>query len=62
MKFPRTPDEIKQEIYLSIDKRQYANSQRYSQLKKILLQADDKIIAEGIIEVFADKSRGERPY
>jgi isocitrate dehydrogenase kinase/phosphatase len=62
MKFPQTPEDIKQEIYLSIDKYDNALNQRYRQFKKILQQVDDKLVTEGLIRVFADKTRGERTY
>jgi hypothetical protein len=62
VKFPQTPDDIKQEIYLSIDKYGNALGQRYRQLKKVLQQVDGKLVTEGLIEVFADKTRGERTY
>ncbi|QHT65933.1 hypothetical protein GXP67_04235 [Rhodocytophaga rosea] len=62
MKFPLTAEQVKQEIYLSIDKNYYAGSLRYRQLKKTLLQAKHEIIVEGILQVFEDTSRGERNF
>jgi hypothetical protein len=57
MKFPQTPDDIKQEIYLSVDKYANATSQRYRQLMKMLQVVYEILITEGLIAVFADKPR-----
>jgi hypothetical protein len=57
MKFPQTPDDIKQEIYLSVDKYANATSQRYRQLMKMLQVVYEVLITEGLIAVFADKPR-----
>jgi hypothetical protein len=62
MKFPLTAEQVKKEIYSSIDKNYYAGSLRYRQLKKMLLQAKHEIILEGILQVFEDTSRGERNF
>lgn len=62
MKFPLTAEQIKKEIYLSIDKNYYAGSLGYKQLKQMLLQAKHEILLEGILQVFEDTSRGERNF
>ena len=62
MKSPKKPEDIKDEIRVSISRGYFANSLRYRQLKKLLLLADEEIILDGILQVFEDNSIENRRF
>ena len=60
MKFPKTPDDVKNEILLSSDKYDNIADLRIRQLIKILPKVPDEIIVEGVIRVFEIQDRPEK--
>ena len=61
MNVPKTSDELKNEIYISVDKSKDIGDLRIRQLIKILPNVSDEIILEGIISVF-ESERREKIY
>lgn len=62
MKIPRTSEDVKNEIFESVDKLDKIGDLRIRQLTKILHKVNDQIIIEGIIEVFENEKRIEKLY
>lgn len=62
MKLPLKPEDLKNEIFESIDKMDKIGDLRIRQLIKILSKVNDQIIIEGIIEVFENENRIESLY
>lgn len=62
MKLPLTPEDLKNEIFESVDKMEKIGNQRIRQLIKILSKVNDQIIINGIIEVFENEDRIESLY
>lgn len=62
MKIPKTSEDIKNEIFKSVDKIEEIGDLRIRQLIKILDKVDDNIIIDGIIEVFENENRVEKLY
>jgi hypothetical protein len=57
MNVPKTSNELKNEIYISVDKSKDIGDLRIRQLIKILSNVPDEIILEGIISVFESEQR-----
>lgn len=62
MTFPITSEDVKNEILKSVDKIDKIGDLRIRQLIKILTKVNDKIIIEGVIEVFENEKRKEKIY
>lgn len=59
MKLPLTAEDLKNEIFESVDKMDKIGDLRIRQLIRILSKVNDQIIIEGIIEVFENENRIE---
>jgi hypothetical protein len=53
---PKTPEDLENEIYSSVNKLSQIGDLRIRQLIKILSDTNDEIIIEGILKVFEDKN------
>ncbi|SEO92679.1 hypothetical protein SAMN05444671_4000 [Flavobacterium sp. CF108] len=62
MKFPTTPEDLKNELFNSVDKINQVGDLRIRQLIQILPKVSDEIIIEGIIQVFEDENRVDSVY
>jgi hypothetical protein len=62
MKFPKTSEDLKNEILESVDKIEEIGDLRIRQLIKILAKVNDEIIIEGVIEVIENEKRTEKIY
>ncbi|WKL47946.1 hypothetical protein Q1W71_23735 [Flavobacterium pectinovorum] len=62
MKFPKTSEDLKNEILESVDKIEEIGDLRIRQLIKILAKVNDEIIIEGVIEVVENEKRTEKIY
>ncbi|SHH24713.1 hypothetical protein [Flavobacterium defluvii] len=62
MKFPKTAEDIKNELLNSIDKINVIGDLRIRQLIQILSKIEDRIIVEGIIQVFENEDRIDSIY
>lgn len=62
MKFPTTPEDLKNELFNSVDKINQVGDLRIRQLIQILPKVKDQIIIEGIIQVFENENRMDSIY
>ena len=62
MNLPKTSEDLKIEIFKSVDKLDKIGDLRIRQLTKILSKVNDQIIIDGIIEVFENEDRSEKLY
>jgi len=62
MKFPKTSEDLKNEILESVDKIEEIGDLRIRQLIKILAKVNYEIIIEGVIEVIENEKRTEKIY
>jgi hypothetical protein len=62
MKFPKTSEDLKNEILESVDKIEGIGDLRIRQLIKILAKVNYEIIIEGVIEVIENEKRTEKIY
>ena len=57
MNKPKTPEDLENEIYISVDKINQIGDLRIRQLIRNLSDVKDEIIIEGIIKVFENRNR-----
>lgn len=62
MRKPKTPEDLENEIFNSVDKLHQIGDLRIRQLIKVLSDVSDEIIIEGIIKVFENNNRIETLY
>jgi len=62
MNLPKTSEDLKIEIFKSVDKLDKIGDLRIRQLTKILSKVNDQIIIDGIIEVFENEDRSKKLY
>ena len=62
MKFPKTSEDVVNEIYISSDKCEKYDDLRVSQLRRILSEVADDIPVEAVVQVFAGLKRVETSF
>lgn len=62
MKFPKTPEDIVNEIYISSDKCKKYGYLRVRQLIRVLSEVADDILVEAVVQVFAGSKRVESSF
>lgn len=62
MNIPKTSEDLKIEIFKSVDKLDKIGDLRIRQLTKMLSKVNDQIIIDGIIEVFENEERVGKVY
>lgn len=62
MKFPTTPEELKNEFFKSVDMISELGDLRIRQFIQILSKVNDEIIIEGIISIFENEDRDQTIY
>ncbi|MCD9575531.1 hypothetical protein [Flavobacterium soyae] len=62
MKFPTTPEDLKNELFNSVDKINLVGDLRIRQLIQILPKVNNKVIIEGIIQIFENEKRIDSVY
>lgn len=62
MKFPTSADDVKNEIFSSVDKTGNIGDLRIRQLIQILKNVNDEIIIEGVLQVFEDDNHSDTIY
>ena len=59
MKFPTTPEDLKNEFFKSVDMISELGDLRIRQFIQILSKVNDEIIIEGIISIFENEDRDQ---
>ncbi|MCP2027341.1 hypothetical protein L1276_002498 [Flavobacterium sp. HSC-32F16] len=62
MKFPTTADDLKNEIFESVDKINQVGDLRIRQLIRILPKINDQIIIESVLQIFENENRIDSVY
>ncbi|QLC65712.1 hypothetical protein LPB248_05200 [Flavobacterium sp. LPB0248] len=62
MKFPSSPEDLRNEIFESVDKTKKNGDLRIRQLIQILKNVNNEIIIEGVLKVFGNENRSDTIY
>ncbi|WDF64593.1 hypothetical protein [Flavobacterium sp. KACC 22763] len=62
MKFPFSPEDLRNEIFESVDKTKKNGDLRIRQLIQVLKNVNNEIIIEGVLKVFGNENRSDTIY
>lgn len=62
MKFPSSPEDLRNEIFESVDKTKKNGDLRIRQLIQVLKNVNNEIIIEGVLKVFGNENRSDTIY